>query len=519
MRKLSSMLLLGIVVLYTDTALAQSLGQQLPTAETRKALQELPQIGFDNWTRNAMTPREWVVIEKETPTAAEEDPESVPFVVPNSMIIQFESDVSAAEIQDYLEENKLQVIQAFPSIGAVQVDADISRFFTPELSDTSPNDVLLRGMVQAAEAFKADERVQSATPDFVLTDKKMDAEEQTYTNMVHPTEIITSFGADDPAEIVDWGIADIEADQIWSEPGAHDGVILGVMDAGFARHEDITYLRFPSAGPGDNHGNHVAAIACAKHNGHGIRGVLPNCFVVARSADVFFQSGQGNPQVRFMTLFSQILGTLSQFIEEEEQIKTYNVSLGYNWRRNFGINPDLPESLQWRQLVEMQGALLVSVLSVAQTRDKVIFSAAGNDSSGLATPINAKYASPFNWAAITARETGRANNGFIVGAHDPQGARAPFSNSGADISCPGTNILSAVAFDAQNAPSQSAYGKMSGTSMASPHCAAAHVLFRLVRPNYTGVEAANCMMRAGEVGADGIPRLKLARSLAACPNR
>jgi len=60
---------------------------------------------------------------------------------------------------------------------------------------------------------------------------------------------------------------------------------------------------------------------------------------------------------------------------------------------------------------------------------------------------------------------------------------------------------------------------MSGTSMASPHCAAAHVLFRLVRPNYTGVEAANCMMRAGEVGADGIPRLKLARSLAACPNR
>lgn len=526
--KVAASLAFGVAALQTGIALAQSLPptsdlsatpqlMQLPSVETQEAIGNLPQIGFEAWTKSALPAREWVVTKNPTSGTSNGDSSHVPFVVPNSMIIQFKNGVSATEIEDYLSDKNLLVIQTFPSIGAVQVEADVSQFFTPKLSDTSPNDALLRGMVTASDTFKADDRIQSATPDFVLTDKKMDAPEPSYTNMLNPTDIVTSVETATPSEMVDWGVADIEADQVWGLPGAGDGVILGVMDAGFGRHEDITYLRFPSTTPTDNHGNHVAAIACAGHNGRGVRGVLPNCFVVARSADVFFQSMNGNPQIRFMTLFSQILGTLSRFIDEEDQIKTYNISLGYNWWRNFSINPDLPESLQWRQLVEMQGTLLVSVLEVAQTRDKVIFSAAGNDSDGLSTPIEAKYASPFNWAAITARETGRAQNGFIVGAHGPNGTRASFSNTGADISCPGTDIMSAVAFDSAAAPSPSAYGKMSGTSMASPYCAAAHVLFRLVRPNYSGVEAANCMVRSAEAGLDSMPRLKLTRSLTACP--
>ena len=82
---------------------------------------------------------------------------------------------------------------------------------------------------------------------------------------------------------------------------------------------------------------------------------------------------------------------------------------------------------------------------------------------------------------------------------------------------PGVNILSALAYDEADQPSSSAYGKMSGTSMASPYCSAAHILFRLVRPGYTGVEAVECMLASNAKTDDGTPMLRLTQALAACP--
>ena len=50
-----------------------------------------------------------------------------------------------------------------------------------------------------------------------------------------------------------------------------------------------------------------------------------------------FQSVQkGGAVLDWMVLFSQILTTLERFIEEHDDIHTINVSLGYNWRSNFG---------------------------------------------------------------------------------------------------------------------------------------------------------------------------------------
>src|SRR5690606_1756914 len=171
---------------------------QLPSTETTEAIGKLPQIGFETWAKHALPAHEWVVTEDQWTGASTGDNANLPFVVPNSMIIQSKGDVSAAEIEDYLADKDLPVIQTFPSIGAVQVEADVSSFFSPQLSDTSANDALLRGMVAASEAFRTDDRIQSATPDFVLTDKKMDAHEPSYTNMLHPTEIVTSFAAGAP---------------------------------------------------------------------------------------------------------------------------------------------------------------------------------------------------------------------------------------------------------------------------------------------------------------------------------
>ncbi len=444
----------------------------------------------------------------------------VPFVAPNTIILQFKKDVSEQQIAAFLAERNLAVVRTYPKIGAIQAEGDLSGYFKPKLTDNSANDALLRGLVSVVKDFKADPRIQNATPDLVLRDQTgPSAASVQITNLLTPSGIILSDPAA-PSEVMDWGITDIQADQLWSLPGAQDGVLFGVMDVGFARHEDIIFLGFQPDTDVDDHGNHVAAIACGRHDNRvGIKGVLPHCLVRARSGDVFFDSVEGGQVLDFLVLFSQVLATLEKFVDSQDDVGTFNVSLGYNWRSNFGINPDLPDSAQWRTLVASQGAFLVPLLELANRNGRVIFSAAGNDSSGLATPIGAKFASPFNWAAITAREKNIADNGVIVEAHDRDGNRASFSNTGGHISCPGVDIFSAVAFDPQKQIAHNAYGTMSGTSMASPYCAAGQALFKLVRPGYSGVEAVNCLTTSSDNSSSGAPMLRLQQALTACPAR
>lgn len=445
------------------------------------------------------------------------DQAAVPFAAPNSVILKFEPDASREEIAKFMSERNLEIVQTFPKIGAVKAVGDLSPYFKPKLTDNSANDAILRGFTDVIKDFSSDPRVLSATPDVVLRDPTNDNGGITITNLLTPSDVVLS----DPAaasETADWGIADIEADKLWSMTGAQDGVLFGVMDVGFARHEDLTFIDPVTGTDVDDHGNHVAAIACARHNNNkGIKGVLPNCFIRARSGDVFFESTEGSQVTNFLVLFSQVLATLEKFVDSQDDVRTFNVSLGYNWRSNFGINPDAPESAQWRTLVASQGTFLVPLLELANENGRVIFSAAGNDSSGLANPIHAKFASPFNWAALTAREKGIASNGVIVEAHDDQGKRANFSNSGGHISCPGVNIFSAVAFGPDGQISPSAYGKMSGTSMASPYCASGLALFRLVRPGYTGPEAIECIIKSNDKSSSGAPMLRLKQAIDACP--
>ena len=83
------------------------------------------------------------------------------------------------------------------------------------------------------------------------------------------------------------------------------------------------------------------------------------------------------------------MGEMLKEISSDQGVDVYNVSLAYNWMSNFGINPDDPNQREARSLIESQGEILVAVLGIAAQKDKVIYSAAGNDSPGLATPIDA----------------------------------------------------------------------------------------------------------------------------------
>lgn len=492
-------------VSYTVTADGSS---TLPSLETQAAIKALPTV---QRTRSSNLDYRRLLIDSYSVEArGNHGTDSVPFAVPNTMILQFESDVSDSEIRNYIESNNLIIVKTFPEIGAIQVEVDLSpTFVRSELADVNSNQALIRGLIQSIEKFQNDPLIRHASPDLVISN-----EDPYEANSVQRKFNLSN--AATPTEEIDWGIFDIEADQLWNFPEARDGTLFGVMDSGFARHEDVVFLELRPGEVVSDHGNHVAAIACGLHNDRGYRGVLPNCFVQPRTTDVFYDD-PSKGFANFYIIFSQIIGTLTEFIGSQPDVPTFNVSLGYNWHKH-GINPDLPESEDYRTLVAAQGAILVSVLELANKNDQVIFSAAGNDSAGHEEPITAKFASPFNWAAVTAQEQGIATNGVVVEAHDETGHRAEFSNIGGHLSCPGVGISSAVARDANGESSGSSYGELSGTSMASPYCAAGHLLFRLVRPGYSGIEAVGCLRHSSHQSrSSGTPMLRLTDALDACP--
>ncbi len=505
----------AMVMFCAQTAVAQTKSALLPSSVTKAALEALR-------------------VEEEKPLATQEIRQlqlpqgssgrsdvnfsesgvaSVPFAAPDTMILQLAPNLSQDDIEQLAEEKQFRIVDVYSNTGQIKVEADLSEYFKPRLTDDSANATILRGALEASSAFKSDPRILGASPDLFFSNK---AYSYGIANVELPNAMFDSSST--TTEIVDWGVSDIEADQVWSEPGVENGVVFGVMDTGFARHEDLIFSRLGSDIPPANHGNHVAGIACAKHNGVGTRGVIPNCFVRPRVGDFAPTSPGGGNVLQFYVLFSQILKTLNDFIPIRFEVKTFNLSLGYNWMPNFGINPDDQDASQYRKLVESQGELFLSILELADEKDKVIFSAAGNDSHGLSDPMDAQFASPFNWAAFTARDRGISANGVVVEAHDQTGARASFSNEKGDLSCPGTDIVSTIALNADGTISHNLYGAMSGTSMASPYCAAAHSLLSLLRPGYSGVELVECLKSDSEQSDSGTPRVKLSEALQKCPS-
>lgn len=433
------------------------------------------------------------------------DRAEVPLFARNSVVIKLASDLTPDQLDALLDEYDFELISVQAQLGTIHVRADLSGFMpAPSIEDPDPRFRSLRGLAAAAEHYSKDARIEAAAPDLIMRPQQL----------ASPTNIVSNL----VSEKTDWGIDDIQAPTLWSMERARDGAVIGILDAGFGRHEDLVFSQMPLEIAAGNHGTHVSGIACARHdNGAGLRGVLPNCFVVPKADPI----GQTVDQdvLDYMNLFSDVIADLNRIITAIDGVRVFNVSLGYNWRSNFGINPEDPKYQYIRDIVRMHGRILISVLENARDQDKVIYSAAGNDSDGNTDRRTARYASAFNWAAIEARSTGIATNGIVVQAHDSSGGRAAFSNEDGNISCPGVDVLSTLARDANNQPSVNSYGEMSGTSMAAPYCAAGHVLFSLIRPRYSNIEIADCLIQAGEDLGTGAPHLRLSDALARCPTK
>ena len=433
----------------------------------------------------------------------------IPFGFRDSLIIQLAPNTTREKIHELISDYEFEVVETYPSLGQMHVLADLSEFIPPELRDNGTNEAVLEAMISAGDAFSDHPSILAATPDFFL-----------HSQNNRPLFSVTQFSKlPDDSEVIDWGLRDIGAEQLWNEKGAHDGVQIGIMDEGFNRHEDLVFLDWVEETPISNHGNHVAGIACARHDGRGLKGVLPNCHISARAFRVYPVALEGETILQFLTTFSDVISSLNEFLSDRSDLRIFNVSLGYNWMPNHGINPDRSNHANIRQLVDQQGRMLIVPLMRAAETNTLIVSAAGNDSSSLDSPMSARYASPFNWASFVALKRGGPSTTLIVEAHGQDRERAAFSNIDGHISCPGVGIISTVAMDEGGSSSESIYGTMSGTSMASPYCASGALLFSLVRPKYKMTEVRECLLDSARNSSTGAPQLSLKSAIDDCPRR
>jgi subtilisin family serine protease len=252
----------------------------------------------------------------------------------------------------------------------------------------------------------------------------------------------------DPMRSQQWALDALKLPQAWKKSEGKDTVI-AVVDSGVdLDHPDLKGRLVdgydfvdgdtkPQDGFG--HGTHVAGIAAAHtDNGIGIAG--------------------GAPAAKIMPV--RVLG-------DDGSGSNGNITKGIVWAADHGadvINLSLGEGPLMSNL--LQGGILNAAIRHAHDKGAVVVAAAGNDSAAtqpykVDTPV------------------------LVVNASDQNGKPASFSNFGSQnaVSAPGVGILSTLPTyqtqltTAKNGDvNDSGYGKLDGTSMASPYVSAVAAL-------------------------------------------
>ena len=430
-------------------------------------------------------------------------PLSIPFQARRQLLIQLRPGLATEDIQSLLDKHNVEPVKVMPEIGLVVAQLRGAFALQATAAVQSVGDIDDLALFEAIDQLSQDSRVQAAAPNSVLSTLQL-------RSAVH-TAISGDAAALAPGERQDWGMDDAHIAEIW--PRLPPTSQVGVIDVGFATHEDLHLkkgleIEIPKA----DHGNHVAGILCAKHNDVGVRGVLTNCTVVYATAEALLtDSGQivGGDEYAWFAYFSDYIASVLTFINKNPDVKVINLSLGYNWLPNFNKDPRLESRI--KNVIMSQGRIYMSMLEAAAASDIAIVSAAGNDSQNLEKPLEARWASPFNFGSSLMLGARGWSNGLVVEAHDKDGKRAPFSNVGGDISCPGVNILSTTA------TSESSTSVMSGTSMASPYCAGALAALREILPDISLKNAVRCLRRSPR-NIGGVPALDLKYAIDHCTN-
>ncbi|MFJ7960475.1 S8 family serine peptidase [Streptomyces sp. NPDC096319] len=286
--------------------------------------------------------------------------------------------------------------------------------------------------------------------------------------------LVTGCGDDDepdPLRAQQWGIDALKLPDAWKTSTGQDTVI-AVVDTGVdLDHPDLKGRLVAGYDfvDGDDqpkdlngHGTHVSGIAAA-HTGNGIGGA----------------GGAGGAKIMPV----RVLGADGSGSNE-------NITKGIVWAADHGadvINLSLGESGLMARL--LKGGVLNQAITHANGKGAVVVAAAGNDSSALQpykvdTPV------------------------LVVNAADESGRPASFTNFGAQnaVSAPGVDILSTLPTytTKETLKNGSGYGKLSGTSMASPYVSAVAALL-----HHQGLAPAAIMQTIRDTAANPGQLLKL----------
>ncbi|MCA9178510.1 MAG: S8 family serine peptidase [Planctomycetales bacterium] len=249
----------------------------------------------------------------------------------------------------------------------------------------------------------------------------------------------------------EWNLNAINAPEVWAQGYTGQGVTVAVVDTGVdLEHSDLVSNLWVNAGEiagngidddhngyvddvhgwdfanGDNrpddtngHGTHVAGTIAAAANGFGATGVAPGATVMP--VQVLGSDGSG----------SSLSVAEGIRYAARNGADIINLSLGGGY-----------------------SSQILAAIRYAEQLGVVVIAAAGNESSGV--------------PGYPARFSASLTNVISVGAHDSRNTLANFSNrvggSGAvQVDAPGVGVYSTF--------SGNRYGRLSGTSMATPHVA------------------------------------------------
>jgi Subtilase family/Dockerin type I domain len=339
-----------------------------------------------------------------------------------------------------------------------------------------------------------------------------------------------------PAKAVDgnWGLKTIRMPAVWSiiqhyrESYPNRNVPrVAIIDTGFSDHEDLSFegvhtpsTDAPSPSPAasavffpcnpSGHGNHVAGIIGATYgNGMGIDGIVPQAkmhAVFALSAETLIQDpslSDTTAETR-IALFGNVLSVLAKYLYSSSAIgerRIVNISLGYNIPYDGDPNKIAGLGDNIANQAIMFGGLM------RDFENSVLFvTAAGNDSEGRTTPLDAKWSSPITWAATEVRTArGALKNVIVVEAHNRFGERASFSNLSrrGSVSAPGVDILSTLVAGKQD------YHVCQGTSQAAPHVSGIAALLFELAPSKRPAEIAD-IIRTSAIKPSQAPGAQIA---------